>query len=410
MIVVTDGERILGLGDQGAQGMASRWASSRCTRPVPRAPAPVLPVMLDVGTNNAELAGGPSTSACSAAWCAARPTSAARRIHRRHAEGLPRHVVQFEDFANQNAFRLLHKWRDRICTFNDDIQGTAAVALAGIVSALRVSDGRLAEQTLLFLGAGEAATGHRRPGGDGHGGRGPGTGGGARTLLAGRFAWPGAGRPQRLGDHKRPMPPARGGGQLCRRRAQPAADGDHRRGSGRPVPSPGVVTRWAGSTSGRSSRLSTRLPIRVHGRAAYRWSAASRCSRRAARSAVVLEAAAMCHGRATTRTSSRLGLGAIATKARHVTDRCSCGRARAVRAGVARDLGKAALPAIGSRPKSRRTSPLGGQVAFDPDWPACRGPGPAGPCAGSDVRAVSWPSNITDRRAAGGLRHRRIAV
>jgi malate dehydrogenase (oxaloacetate-decarboxylating)(NADP+) len=161
MIIVTDGERILGLGDLGANGMGIPIGKlalySACAGIRPRQ---CMPVMLDVGTNNVALRNDPLYLGTN------QPRMTGDDYHALVDEfvvavqdAFPHAVIQFEDFIATNAFTLLDRYRDRLACFNDDIQGTAAVTLAGVLASGRITGIDFTDLRILFLGAGSAATG-----------------------------------------------------------------------------------------------------------------------------------------------------------------------------------------------------------------------------------------------------------
>lgn len=161
VIVVTDGERILGLGDQGIGGMGipiGKLALYTACGGI--SPAYTLPIVLDVGTNNPQRLSDPMYMG----WRHTRVTGQdyddfieefIQAVQLRWPDAL----IQFEDFAQKNAMPILERYKDRVCCFNDDIQGTAAVTVGSLIAACKAAGTKLSEQRITFLGAGSAGCG-----------------------------------------------------------------------------------------------------------------------------------------------------------------------------------------------------------------------------------------------------------
>ncbi len=161
VIVVTDGERILGLGDQGIGGMGIPIGKlSLYTACGGISPAYTLPVMLDVGTNNEALLNDPMYMGARHPRVSEDEYDEFIELFMRAAERRwPGVLIQFEDFAQANAMPILNRYRERFCCFNDDIQGTAAVTLGTLLAACRVTGKPLREHRIAFVGAGSAGCG-----------------------------------------------------------------------------------------------------------------------------------------------------------------------------------------------------------------------------------------------------------
>src|SRR5216683_5614343 len=161
VIVVTDGERILGIGDQGAGGLGIPIGKlSLYTLIGGIRPERTLPIVLDVGTNNAELLNDPEYLG----WRHERITGSqyfdfVDQFVQAVKHELPGTCLQWEDFATPHARPILERYRDDMLTFNDDIQGTAAVALGTVLSAVSVTGGNLKDQQIVMFGAGSAGIG-----------------------------------------------------------------------------------------------------------------------------------------------------------------------------------------------------------------------------------------------------------